>query len=228
MRGLISFFTRIPAGGTIDDAVDKIWLLPFLGIVTAAIPTVILYLKPPLTPILSLILFYLITGIIHLDGLADFSDGMMVKGNAEEKIRAMKGVEIGTAGIFAVIAIILLQLYSLERVPVWSLIVAEINSKMSMSLLLYLGKPIGDGIGRYFIEKMSVKKFLLSLSIYILFISIFSLFSLHALISILSLSVPFYILRVAEKNLGGINGDCIGASAEITRAVALASIALLG
>ena len=42
----------------------------------------------------------IITGIHHADGLADFADGLMVKGSKEKKLKAMKDVSTGSAGIW--------------------------------------------------------------------------------------------------------------------------------
>ena len=45
----------------------------------------------------------LITGIHHADGLADFADGLMVKGTKKKKFQAMKDLSTGSAGIVGVV-----------------------------------------------------------------------------------------------------------------------------
>jgi adenosylcobinamide-GDP ribazoletransferase len=221
MRNLISFFTRIPINGDLNKTRREIWLLPVLGLVTAFIPSLILYFNFPLRGVLSVIALYFFTGLIHLDGLSDFADGVMVKGNREDKIRAMKGVEVGTAGIFALTSVVILQMFALATLPFWALLVAEINSKMSMMIMLSFKKPLGNGLGSYFMEAVTVRKLLLSFIVYLALMAIFSVFYKISVISVVSLVMALYIARISLKNFGGINGDCIGASAELTRAFSL-------
>ncbi len=223
MKNLISFFSRIPVEGEIERARDEVWMLPLLGLMTASLPSLILYLDVPLKGIISLLCLYMITGIIHLDGTADFFDGLMAKGGKEEKIRVMKSPDVGVAGVFAIFMILTLQILSLNILPFWTLISAEINSKMAMVLMLNRKIPLGEGMGRFFMERMNNRKLFLSVSIYLVCNAVIFLLtkSITSIIPFLSLLVPFYIANISIKSFGGINGDCIGAAAELTRASSL-------
>jgi len=221
MRNLISFFTRIPLRGDLDKTRNEIWLLPLLGMITALFPSLILYFDFPVKGLLSVLALYLIIGLIHIDGLADFADGIMVKGSREDKIRAMKDAGVGTAGIFTLLAVLLLQVFTLNILPFWALLVSEINSKMSMLVMLSFKKPLGNRLGSYFMKVMTVRKLFLSILVYIFLMALFFSFYSKSIISIASLLMPFYIAKISLKNFGGINGDCIGASAELTRALSL-------
>jgi|Deesub1362B_J571_1020462.scaffolds.fasta_scaffold00269_19 adenosylcobinamide-GDP ribazoletransferase len=223
MKNLISFFSRIPVEGEIEKARDEVWMLPFLGLMTASLPSLILYFNVPLKGIISLLCLYMIIGIIHLDGTADFFDGLMAKGEREEKLRVMRLPDIGVAGVFAIFMILILQIFSLNILPFWTLISAEINSKMAMVLMLSRKTPLEDGIGRFFMERMNNRKLFLSIAIYLACnVVIFLLTkSTTPIIPSLSLVVPFYIANISIKSFGGINGDCIGAAAELTRVSSL-------
>ncbi len=223
MRNLISFFSRVPVKGEIEGARDEVWMLPLLGLIMALPPSFILYFDVPLKGMLSLLCLYLITGIIHLDGLADFFDGIMAKGGRENKIRVMKSPDIGVAGVFAIFMILSSQTLSLNILPFWSLITSEINSKMAMVLMLSRKVPLGDGMGRFFMEGMNTRRLFFSVIVYLTCVVVmFSLTkSVTSVIPSLSLLVPFYIANLSIKNFGGINGDCIGAAAELTRASSL-------
>ncbi len=86
---------------------------------SSALPTLILYMRlPPLSNILAVLALYLTIGLLHLDGLADWADGIMVKGDRERKVRAMKDLNTGIAGVFAVVTVLLLQVYALPLPPV--------------------------------------------------------------------------------------------------------------
>lgn len=221
MIDLISFFTRIPLKGDLDKTRNEIWLLPFLGIIISFIPSLILYFDFPVKGLLSVLALYFITGLIHIDGLADFADGIMVKGSKENKIRAMKDATVGTAGVFALVSVLLLQIFTLNILPFWALLVSEINSKMSILVMLSFKKPLGDGLGSYFMKAITPKKLFLSTLVYIFLIALLFSFYNKLIVSIASLLMPFYIAKISLKNFGGINGDCIGASAELTRSLSL-------
>ncbi|RLI83046.1 adenosylcobinamide-GDP ribazoletransferase, partial [Archaeoglobales archaeon] len=222
MKNLISFFSRIPIRGDIERAREEIWLLPLLGFVTSAIPSLIIYFGLPLKGVISVLCLYMIIGIIHLDGTADFFDGVMARGEKAEKIRVMKSPDIGVAGVFAVVMILIIQVYSLNILPFWALISAEINSKMSMILMLSKKTPLGEGMGKFFMEKMNNRKMFLSALVYLVCIITISLTtSIITILLSLSLLVSLYVANTSIKNFGGINGDCIGAAAELTRVSSL-------
>jgi adenosylcobinamide-GDP ribazoletransferase len=231
MRNLISFFSRIPVKGEIGKARDELWLIPILGLLTSSIPSAFVFLDLPLKGIISVTSLYLIIGIIHLDGLADFSDGLMAEGGRDEKIRVMKSPETGVAGVFGVSMILLIQIFSAENLSpkaFWIFILAEINSKMSIALMLGRRNFI-EGIGEFFAQGMDLRRLFLTAIVYFAFLIFISAIgrSILAFILIISLLAPIWIERVAIKNFGGLSGDCIGASAEITRALTLLLGALL-
>ncbi len=218
MKSLISFFTRIPVRGDIEKVPKEVSLLPVLSLITAAIPAIVLYLKIPMAFLISVIVLYLITGTLHLDGLADFSDGVMVKGDRERKIKAMKDLNVGIAGTTSVILILLVEIFSLRYLPFYGIILAELNSKYSMLLSLGIKRPLGEGLGSYFINNTSLAQLIFGTLLYSVILALFSVFSIYSLLSSLGLIFSLYTLWIAIKNFGGLNGDCIGAVGEITRA----------
>ncbi|NJE01265.1 adenosylcobinamide-GDP ribazoletransferase [Thermococcus sp. JdF3] len=216
MKNLLPFLTRIPVKGDFEKARKELWAFPFLSMVTSALPTAVLYLGLPLANVLALLALYLTIGLLHLDGLADWADGIMVKGDRERKIKAMKDLNTGIAGLFAVVMVLLLQVYSLPLVPFYALFLAELNSKFAMLLALATRKPLGSGLGAYFMEGMNRKQMAIGTALYLLLIP-FVLIEPSALASLLGLLTGVYAIHISLKNFGGLNGDCIGAVAEITR-----------
>ncbi len=218
---LISFFTRIPAKGDLERVTKQLWALPLLALLTSALPMALLLLKIPMRDVLALIALYATIGLIHLDGLADFSDGLMAKGDVKVKFRAMKDVNVGIAGIFAVIVVILLQVEALRFAPFYAIFLAELNSKFSILLSLSVKKPLGEGLAKFFMDRFDKKQFFVGFGIYIVLMVAVAFYDRIALISALSLIVGLLTINLAIKNFGGLNGDCIGAVAEITRTSSL-------
>ncbi|AJC72045.1 cobalamin synthase [Thermococcus guaymasensis DSM 11113] len=227
MKDLLPFFTRISVRGDFERVRGELWALPLLAPVTSALGTLVLYLKLPLSNVLAILALYLTIGLLHLDGLADWADGMMVKGDRERKIKAMKDLNTGIAGLFAVVMALFLQVYSLQLVPFYALFLAELNSKFAMLLALATKKPIGQGLGAYFMEGIDKKQLALGTAIYLLLLLPLVYIEPRSLASLLGLLAGAYVIYLSLRNFGGLNGDCIGAVAEITRAGALLGMAVV-
>lgn len=183
MRDLISFLTQIPVrkAVNIDAVTANSHLFPFVGLLIGLIVAIlafiifgflslVLELTTEIAALLTLLALYLLTGLLHIDGLADFFDGVMTHGSKIEKRKAMKDAKIGIAGLFAVIILLLLSLSAIETVgaefrsivaafdfnPLYLLyldpvsvynfaavfIIAEVSAKLSMNtcMVLALGK----------------------------------------------------------------------------------------
>lgn len=227
MRNVLPFLTRVPIKGDFEKAREELWAFPLVALVSSALPTLILYLKLPLSNVLAVLALYFTIGLLHLDGLADFADGVMVKGDRERKIKAMKDLNTGIAGLFAVVMVLFLQVYSLQLVPFYALFLAELNSKLAMLLALATRKPLGQGIGAYFMERMNSGQLLGGFIFYSITLVPVVVYEQNALVSLLGLAFGGYTIKVALDNFGGINGDCIGSIAEITRVGTLLVVAFV-
>ncbi|BAD85046.1 cobalamin-5-phosphate synthase [Thermococcus kodakarensis KOD1] len=227
MRNILPFLTRIPVKGDFEKARNELWAFPLVALVSSALPTLILYLGLPLSNLLAVLALYWTIGLLHLDGLADWADGIMAKGDRERKIEVMKDVNTGIAGLFAVVIVLLLQVYSLQLLPFYALFLAELNSKYAMLLALATKRPLGKGLGAYFMEGMNGRQLALGTLLYVLLGLSVVLFEPRALAGILGLLFGVHIIRISLKNFDGLNGDCLGATAEITRAGTLVVMALV-
>lgn len=136
MRNIIPFMTRVPIRGNFEKARNEIWAFPLLATLTSSLPTLILYLDLPMKNILAILSLYSIIGLLHLDGLADWADGVMAKGDRKKKIKTMKDLNTCIAGIFAVVMVLFVQIYSLNYLPFYAIFLAELNSKYAMLLAL--------------------------------------------------------------------------------------------
>lgn len=145
----------------------------------------------------------------------------MVKGDREKKVRAMKDVNTGIAGTFAVVMILLIQVYSLFSAPFYSIYLAELNSKMAMLLALATKKPLGEGLGKYFMDKLTTKRVFLGGVLYALLLIPILLYDPQSIFALLGLVGGIYAVKISLDNFGGLNGDCIGAVGEITRGATL-------
>jgi len=227
VRNVLPFLTRIPIEGDFEKARRELWAFPLVALVSSALPTALLYLKLPLSDLLAVLALYWTIGLLHLDGLADWADGIMVKGSRERKIQVMKDVNTGIAGVFAVVMILFLQVCSLQSLPLYALFLAELNSKYAMLFALMTKRPLGRGLGAYFMEGISGKQFVLGSVLYLILLLPLLFYDPKSVFSVLGLLAGAYAIRISIENFGGLNGDCIGATAEITRAGTLLCMAAL-
>jgi len=227
MLSLISFFTKIPSKGTIENASRETYLLPLIALIISLPPALLFYyfsfLPSFIRAILGILIIYAINGLIHLDGLADFSDGVMVKGPVEKKVMALKDVNTGIAGLFSVLFVLLIEIFSLISIKVTLInvlgffIISEFSAKFSM-LGGLLNKPEGEGLGSLF--QKNFKKYYIPISIAIT-IPLFFLFHFLYFISFTGFVVSAIISIAGKRNFGMVNGDCIGAMNEISRALTM-------
>jgi len=253
MLDIISFLTQIPVRKDvkIEAVAAKSYLFPFvavlIGLPVAAVAFVafgFLVSAPEIAALLTLLAIYLVTGLLHLDGLADFFDGIMARGTKQDKRRAMKDEKIGIAGLFATVFVILLSFFAIETVctsltktaPVHSFdlrpfyhfasvfVIAEVSAKISMNTCIIFGKSkegAGDGMGALFIHSCSKSGYVVALISAILISLIFTAFSLRFFIVFTGIAVAIAVSYIAKNKFGAISGDVIGASNELARCATL-------
>ncbi|WP_456365873.1 adenosylcobinamide-GDP ribazoletransferase [Thermococcus sp.] len=227
MKNILPFLTRIPVKGDFEKARDELWAFPLVALVSSALPVIVLCLKLPLASLLAVLALYFTIGLLHLDGLADWADGIMVKGDRERKIKAMKDLNTGIAGVFAVVMVLFLQVYSLPLAPFYSIYLAELNSKFAMLLGLATKRPLGQGLGAYFMGGMGKKQLAAGAILYALLYFPVALLDPSTLAGLAGLLFGAYVIKLSLGNFGGINGDCLGAIAEITRTGTLLVLAFV-
>ncbi|MEM0498608.1 MAG: adenosylcobinamide-GDP ribazoletransferase [Methanothrix sp.] len=239
MRSGFGFLSTIPVGISmegIEALMRHVYVFPVigmaLGLIFAAVAYLLgLFLPGDITAICILIAIYWVCGINHIDGLADFGDGVTAHGSTEKKIRAMKDVNLGSGGAVFVI-VTLLALFSAIRsmdnaVLPAALVVSEISAKQSMLAFAAFTEPFHSGLGQIMIDRTGKREFIIALIISST-ASALILKTAGLIMLIFSIISALYLARVSRRNFGGGSGDGIGASNEIGRAVALCSALVLG
>ena len=228
---VLSFLTILPSHtATLDTVARYMYLFPLVGILLGVVIGSIGFglstvLDPLVASLLLVACIVIITGLHHTDGLADFADGVMAKGTHDTKISAMRDHTTGSAGISTlvlyliglVVAISLSSGYELFR----ALLVSEVLAKFSMVLLTSMGNPIPSSSCSPFVRMMRDRRRLIAATGIMLLVVIL----VGNIAGLIMLGVVIFIviimLGVSMQNFGGINGDVIGATNEITRLAAL-------
>ena len=230
IRGGVGFLTRLPVAhrdGDWDAFRSRPAVFPLVGVVAgaaAAVPLLAVETLPAPTVALGYLLaVYAVTGVHHLDGVADLGDALVVHGDRERRREVLKDTTTGVGAVLAVaLAVAGLALAGLGlaglpvRAAVGVAIGAEVGAKLGMAAMACVGEASHEGMGRQFTEAATPGAFVPPAAIVL---SAAALVWPHPTAIAVSgalagVTVPWYW---ANRRLGGINGDVFGAANEIGR-----------
>jgi adenosylcobinamide-GDP ribazoletransferase len=169
----------------------------------------------------------LINGVQHLDGLLDFGDGIMFHGTRSGKLRVMRDPTTGAGGLALGLVVLSTTAFSIAALPlrfiVVGVIAAEAAANFSMVFLTAISKPAHRGMGTLFVEAMHERRGLRISVSFIIFlaISLLTLSTLGLVVAVGATLTATLMATVCSRHLGGITGDVMGATNEISRTVSL-------
>ena len=224
---IFSFLTILPtSNSTLDDIAKYMYLFPIVGILIGILVGsfgfgLSFLLDPILVSFLVVTSIVIITGIHHADGLADFADGLMVKGSKEKKLNAMKDLSTGSAGVVAIILYLIGLVIAISLTSGFDLfkaiLISEILAKFSMVLLASLGNSASIGSNSPFLKIMKDRKKLM-VAFVIMIIPVALLAETTGLIMlVVTFLVTLIILAISNRSFGGVTGDVLGTTNELTR-----------
>jgi adenosylcobinamide-GDP ribazoletransferase len=230
---LLQFTTILPLGKSQDlvNFARHSYLYPCAGYIIGGLVALPVYFigDRTIAAAVAVALFLLISGAHHFDGLLDLGDGLMAHGDRERRIRALTDRMVGAGGIAAGIAVTLLLFAGLQASPaiVSAIIIGDVCAKFSMAFLTTYGTPFREGMHSY-LHQYSRPVFPLISALFCVPLILLPVSSPKlagaALMMVIS---PLILLMVSKKLFGGVNGDVVGASNEITRACVILALALI-
>ena len=175
---------------------------------------------------LTILLLVILTGALHLDGLADTLDGLAAGQSAAERLQIMRDHRVGTFGAVGLILILGIKFLALNSLPEEvlgkTLLVALALSRWSMVQLIYrapYARPEG-GLGKIFKENVQKREMILATA----FSLIVAVFLFRFWGALLWLAVGFSALGIQvffKRKIGGITGDVLGAANEVHEVLGL-------
>lgn len=241
LRGGLAFETTFPIGKGEEDFqgfIDRSFLFPVIGLIVGGVLGgigILLTFAPSfIGASLFMVGLYLIRGILHTDGLADFADALITRGTHSERKAVMKDEKTGAAGLVAILVTNLLlfsglvELLSINE-PVFLFFVilsAEVLTGETALFLLFVGERTHEGLGSKFMEKTGLAEWItgtiISISLLFVFQGVLGLVSLAV-----TLIVGYVFLRLGYRVIGGLNGDIVGAAIELVRPLVIVTFVLL-
>lgn len=181
--------------------------------------------NPLLISVILVITLAVLTGALHLDGLADTFDSLCSSRDKETMLKIMRDPHIGTMGVLSLISVVLLKVAFISS---WDtnaknivLIFMCVLSRYSLILPVYLFTYARkDGKAKGFFGNLSFGKLLLLTLAVLLFASLIwgwkGLF-----VFTLVLVFTYFFNRYVNKRIGGVTGDTLGASLELNEVLIL-------
>lgn len=178
------------------------------------------------------VLWIILTGGLHLDGLADTVDGLRGGREREERLAIMKDSRLGTFGGVAVFCLLILKLALVNELgPAWGgrgLLLAPTLGRWAMVYSIWAfpsARP--GGMGSLFKEHSGRRELVLATASAL--VTVFLLFRLWGLAILGGLWLAVAWLGWAfTRALGGLTGDTYGALCEVSEVLVLAMVALRG
>jgi adenosylcobinamide-GDP ribazoletransferase len=236
MKALISllqFTTIFPVGKPqdLENFARHSYIYPCAGYVIGGLTALPIFFiaDRTLAAAVAIAGLLLITGVHHFDGLLDLGDGLMAHGDREKRVRALTDHQVGAGGIAAGIAVTILLFAGLMASSsiVVAVIIGEVCAKFSMAFLTAYGTPFRDGMHSY-LHQFAKPYFPFIAILFCIPLVLLPVSPLRLTGAAIAMIVCPAILYVISKRLfGGVNGDVVGASNEITRACVILTIALI-
>lgn len=210
---------------------------PVIGLLIGALLFVlawgvsVTHLSLLLSSSLILTVWVVITGGLHLDGLADTADAWIGSyGDRERTLAIMKDPQCGPIGVLSLILSLLLKFSSLYVILelqqiYWLLIIPVLGRLSALFLFLTCDYVRKRGLGTSFVQDLP-RKWLW----HIFGICLFGCLNFGVLglcVAVIFCSCLCYLRHLFVQRLGGITGDTVGASIEISECISLLSVAIL-
>jgi adenosylcobinamide-GDP ribazoletransferase len=219
----LSFLTVIPIPAENVASGRAAVFFPLVGAMLGAAGAGVFLAANMLLPVslaalITIAFWTIVSGVLHEDGLADVADAMRAGRTREKMLAILKDSRIGTYGAVAIVFSIAARWQALQHVPVPRMlevcIIAQSVPRAALVVLAWLSRPSGDGLGLAFLSSLSTTGALIAIAQGI---------ALSMLLGwrpgLLILAGAYIIVRSTRayfyKRIGGVNGDCLGATEQL-------------
>ena len=231
LRGGLAFLTRLPI-----ESRERDWLrfqefpaaFPLVGYLVGAFVALPFLLLPDATAAFTYLLALVaVTGVAHLDGVADLGDAAVVH-DGDGRRDVLKDTTVGVGAVSAVAVIVAglaLGGLALAGLPVWTavalVVAAEVGAKFGMATVACIGTATHEGLGSQF-TRNAEPSLLAGPALVVVPAALLTAPSPAALVAVLAGPVAAVsLVGWGERHIGGVNGDVFGAVNELARVAAL-------
>ena len=219
------------------EGAAMVWA-PVIGLLLGCAAALVLYIfqrywhaGPLLGAMLAIIVLAALSRCLHLDGLADFADGLGSRKPADEALAIMRRSDIGPFGVAALVLTVLLQLAALTQADalgrgVTSVIAAAITGRLALTWACRHGVPAARSEGLGALVAGTVHPAIPAVLTVAALVGGAAFGWIFTVAVAAGLAASLAVTWLAVRRLGGITGDVLGALTEVAAAVCLVVLAL--
>jgi len=206
----------------------------FLGLLLAGINNLLcIFGFPKLsTDIILIVSLVLLTGGMHLDGLADCADAFLSRKGREDMLKIMRDSHVGVMGVLGIMSIVLLKISFLHSINVSAkpiaLILMCVLSRWSLVMAIFLfpyARP--EGKAKVFAQGINGKIFAVATIITLACVG--AVWGIKGFLTLLIIAGCTYLIgKFISRKIAGVTGDTLGALNETIEVITLLSICFLG
>jgi len=219
LLGAIAFLTIVPVPGTPAAVGRSAVFFPVIGALLGAAGALLSWAVTPwlgsaLAALATLGFWTFLTGGLHEDGVADVADAIRPNRSRTRMLAILKDSRIGAFGAMALVFLFAVRWQALVRLP--SLPVAELAAclgiaRAALVVQAYVSRPVGDGLGKAFARDLYWPAAVLV----VLQAGVLAALSWErgGLVLLAGAGFLTWLLHQwFDARLGGVNGDCLGAT----------------
>jgi adenosylcobinamide-GDP ribazoletransferase len=231
----LGFLTIVPVptgwAGDEKDLCRSVWFFPAVGILIGAAAgawaVAATAIFPPLLAAVTVVLFLVLaSGGLHLDGLADATDGLMSARPRERALEIMRDSRIGTMGVLGVTGCLLLKVSALAGVaprlwPAMVFLVPLAGRFAILAMMSLLEYARGEhGLGTAFIKDTAAIRWSALIGLVLFLAASVILLGTSGVVGVfLTLACALAFCRYVKRRIGGYTGDTLGAICELSEIV---------
>lgn len=236
---MIQFLTRIPLNWQVeaDESTFERGIAAFstVGLILGVVLVAALYwlsqtwLSSLAIAILIVITHIVMTGGLHLDGVADTADGLLSNRSKDEMLAIMKDPRVGSNAVIALLCVLLLKIVAIDFIvqqqAYWGLLLMPMVGRFCVVVAFKLGKtPRARGMGNLFIGKAGIVQLLLNAVPLILVLILQPVWLLPLCIAI---ATTLALIAFSNRKIDGITGDVLGTIIELSEIAFVLSYSLM-
>ena len=226
LRAAVSFLTVIPvanADGSPGERLGRAYF-PAIGALIGLVAGVAYVVfagatTPLLGAAVAVAVLALMTGALHLDGLADSIDGLMAHGDAGRRLEVMRDPRLGSYGVTAIAVVLLLAVAAIASMSplraLAGLVIAGALSRLAtLGIITFVPyvRPAGLGVAAWDERRRGLDLAVGAASATVVCLLDWK----RALVAIPIVALVGVTLAVAaRRRVGGATGDICGAVAEL-------------
>ncbi|MBC8164267.1 MAG: adenosylcobinamide-GDP ribazoletransferase [Bryobacteraceae bacterium] len=226
--GAIQFLTIVPIRSRTTEPGRSALFFPLVGAALGAAGGLLLqssrgYIPFTLACLLVLAFWSLLTGGLHDDGFADVADAFRAWRSPEKIHEILKDPRVGAHGAMALVLLTLIRWQALSSItvdPVPALTASLALSRSAIVGLAWISQPAGSGSAMQFSASLTSVTALASIAMGIGFALLPGARAASILVTS-TVGISFLARSWFHARIGGVTGDCLGATAQVVETVCL-------